>query len=159
MTGSTAMRRVGRDAVHVIGDVGLTREIGRSWIANVAYRKRLTASELVAQPLSLDFISATVSGYASRRVDVSGVVRYTLRGSNAAASPLVAPTSSDYNESLGNAQIRYAFTRHSGMYAQYLFYDYRVGSSLTVVGPTASSWRSSGFRIGLTLWAPIAGRP
>jgi hypothetical protein len=158
MTGSTAMRRVGKDSFHIIGDVGLTREIGRSWIANVAYRKRLTATEIVAQPLDIDFISATVSGYASRRLDVSGIIRYTLRGQNAALNPVVEPTSSDYNEALGNAQVRYAFTRHLGLYGQYLFYDYRVGSSLTVVGNTATTWRSNGFRIGLTWWAPIIGR-
>jgi len=158
MTGSTAMRRVGNYSFHLIGDVGLTRELGRSWMANVTYRRRLTATEIVAEPLFLDFISATVSGYASRRLDVSGVIRYTLRGANAATTPRVEPSANDYNEGLGNVQMRYAFTRHAGLYAQYLFYDYRVGSALTVVGPQSPSWRSSGIRVGVTLWAPIMGR-
>ncbi|MEO6486985.1 MAG: hypothetical protein ABIO78_03470, partial [Thermoanaerobaculia bacterium] len=55
----------------LVGDLGLTHEMGRTWRARFAYNRGLGFAEGFTQPVFSDGVGASVAGFLSRRLDFS----------------------------------------------------------------------------------------
>lgn len=155
-TGSTVLARdspgadEGRDYLFrllVNGD--LVREFGRSWRAQVAYRRGVAYNEGFEEPIFADTVSAAVGGYWGRRTNVALTSSYSngklgFSGSGRA-----------YDTWVTSAVLQYAVTSNTAAFVQYLYYTYDFDQSVTLPEGVAPMLERQGVRAGLSLWVPL----
>lgn len=151
-SGMSAVTVLGTVHYAATGDATLTREIGRSWMAAVKYRRDISLLELLSQPVLSDGVTAALTGLVTRRLEFSatagvehGTVGFTLQDSNLSTAR-------------GGLSIRYALSRNTSLGADYIYYHYTFGSGVPLPdGLSAKNDRQS-VRVRVSFWVPVIHR-
>jgi len=144
----------GHESSHyrIVGDAFLEHQIGRTWHARSAYRRGLGYIEGVPAPLYTDAVTAQLSGFLNRRVDLQFVAAYAtgdLAQSGGAAKVLTYT---------GDARLRFGLTREVAAYVDGLFYQYEFERTLLLAPGLPHHLKRTGIRAGFTLWFPVRSR-
>jgi hypothetical protein len=138
-----------RTDFHVTGLATLNHEIGRSWTARASYVRSLRFVEVFSEPVFSDAVTASVDGQINRVLSANMTASYS-GGSVGQRLP-----ANDFGTFAAVAQLQAALTRHLAAYAEYLFYQYSVGSGVQLPVGFARALDRSGVRAGLNVWVPL----
>jgi hypothetical protein len=147
--GSAALESKGQVRVFVTGDASLSYELGRSWTGRLRYNRGFTFIDEVVDPLLSDGLSADLNGLLSRRLDLSGSASFrhgTVGVSRAASS---------YDVYGARTRIRFALSRMSAVYADYLFFHYRFAPSVRLGASLPSFFDRQTVRVGVTVMTQL----
>ena len=143
----------------LVGQVGLTHEMGRTWRARVGYNRGVGFSEAFAQPVVADGVNVSLTGFASRRVDVSMNGSFTT-GEVGLGRPVAMSSLSNSSFEAWNvsARTRYALGSMWAIYGEYFYYSQDLGTAVIVPSGVPSVLERQSIQVGLTLWVPLLRR-
>jgi hypothetical protein len=133
----------------LVGDVGLTHEMGRTWRASVAYSRGIGYSEAFARPVYSDGVNAIVTGFFNRRTDVSASAGFS------AGDVGVVQASSSFRAYRAATRARVALTSMWALFAEHQYYKHDLGDAFIVPVGVPSVLDRHSVRVGVTLWVPI----
>jgi hypothetical protein len=148
-SGSTVISYQGDRFYRLLADASLTRELGRTWNASVAYHRGIQFVERFAAPLYADNMQLHLTGFLSRRIDVSASGVY----SNGQIG--LSTTDSGYVTYSGIADLNVALARMLSVHAQYFYYHYDFDRAAALPFGVPSTLNRGGIRFGLSGWLPL----
>ncbi len=141
---------ISQNQFRVVGAASLSRDMGRTWRAQLTYHRGAGFAAGFNEPLFSNAAVASVEGFFSRRVDF-----HCEGGFSDGAVGNASSVGSDYRTYNANVRVRVGITAGLAIYSEYLYYSYDVGEDVfTAVGVPQNLDRSSA-RVGLTLWLPL----
>jgi hypothetical protein len=137
----------------VVGNAGLSHDMGRTWRARLAYNRGVGFVAALGAPIFSDGVIASIDGFANRRVDlhftggtaIGDVGRDRSRGTG----------TKSYT---GSARFGVAISRAWAMFGEYLYYDYQLGADVAVLSGVPQSLKRNTARVGLSAWLPVLKR-
>ncbi len=148
--GSSAARGLdGARVYRLLGNAGLTHEIGRTWSLRAAFNRGTSIIEGVAGPALSDAATLSLGGFVNRRIDVQA------QGSFSAGEIGVTGGRNPFDTRSASGRVRVALTRSAAFVGEYAYYQYqfRTGSGLAPGLPRDFGRRS--VRVGLNLFLPL----
>jgi hypothetical protein len=142
---------VGGRFYQVLADATLSYQLGRSWQANVAYKRGLEFVPQLREPVFVGGFTTSVGGLLTRRVDLLASASYA-KGDSALYSQ------SSFDTYTGSVRSRAAITRSLAVYLEYLYYFYDFGGNSLIAPGLSPRLERNGIRAGLTLWVPVFRR-
>jgi hypothetical protein len=134
----------------VVGSASLSRDIGRTWRAQLTYHRGAGFAAGFNEPLFSDAAIAFIEGFFSRRVDFHGEGGFS-EGSVGFSSSL----GNDYRTYNANVRIRVGIGAALAAYGEYLYYSYGTGADVFTAAGVPKSLDRNSARLGLTLWLPL----
>jgi len=143
----------------LVGQVGLTHEMGRTWRARVGYNRGVGFAEVFAQPVVADGVNVSLTGFAARRVDVSVNGSFST-GEIGLGRTLgtLSTSNSSFQAWNVSARTRYALGSMWAIYAEYFYYSQDLGTAVIVPSGIPSVLERQSIQVGLTLWVPLLRR-
>jgi len=153
-TGTAALTDGRVTSYQAVGNAHLAHEIGRSWLASVAYDRSFRFVDTLLLPVFYDSVNIALGGLVSRRVEVQtglrGVIGTIGYGGDDATS--------DFDTFQALAGVSFALNRFMQIGTSYSFYRYRFDrNALLPVGVARNIDRQS-IRAQLNFWAPLMTR-
>ncbi|MGH8638675.1 MAG: hypothetical protein ACREUZ_16180 [Burkholderiales bacterium] len=136
----------------VVGDLGLTHEMGRTWRARLAYNRGVGFVEGFAQPVFADAVNLSLNGFLTRRVDFNAIGGMSVGDVGLLSEHTAFRT---WNVS---TRLRMAVTSLVAVYADYLSYYQDLGAAVVVPTGVPSRVDRHSAHVGLTLWVPLLRR-
>lgn len=148
-SGSTLTKQNDVNYFVVNADVGVAREIGRTWRAIGGYHRGVQFMAGFADPLMADTVQFQVGGLLSRRSD--------LRFSTGYSRGQVGFTSDDqeYSTYSASAGFRLLLNRWLSFDTQYFYYRYGFDDAVSLPFGLSRDMGRHGFRSGLSGWLPL----
>jgi hypothetical protein len=140
----------------VVGDLGLTHQMGRTWSARVAYNRGVGFTEGFAQPTFSDAVTGSVSGFFSRRVDFTAGGGLSIGDAGLSAGTGTADRG--FRAYTGSARVRYGLGAMWALFGEYSYYKHDLGDVLIVAQGVPPILDRNSVRVGLTLWVPLLRR-
>jgi len=137
-----------RSSFQVIGNASLTHEIGRTWTAQLAYRRAVDFREGFYDPFLTDGASASLGGLLSRRVRFSSSIDYAL-------GSVGVTRSNNFHSASANAGLEVGLTRNLAFYGRYVYYAYDFDAEVALDSRFPRKLDRQGVRIGLTAFVPV----
>ena len=135
--------------IQALGSAALAHQIGRTWIAQIEYRRGIRHVEGFDRPLLSDSAAATVKGLATRRLELSITTSYL------AGTVGLSPGSPDVDSYAASGRVRTALSRTLAAYVEYLFYHYQFAEGAVRPLGVPEKLNRQGARIGLILFVPV----
>jgi len=148
--GSSAARGLdGARVYRLLGNAGLTHEIGRTWSLRAAFNRGTSLIEGVAGPAFSDAATVSLGGFVNRRIDVQA------QGSFSAGEIGVTGGRNPFDTRSASGRVRVALTRSAAFVGEYAYYQYqfRTGSGLAPGLPRDFGRQS--VRVGLNVFLPL----
>jgi hypothetical protein len=134
------------------GSVGLSHEMGQTWLARVAYERGLGLVEGFPEPVFADGVSASLGGFFNRRVELRIDASYANGNIGRVAE------SSRLEAYSGLARLQYAINRNLAASGEYFFYHYDIGRAVMLPLGVSHFQDRGGIRGWLTMWFPTLRR-
>jgi opacity protein-like surface antigen len=152
-TGTTATRSAQHSALrfYATGAARLNHEIGRTWIAALAYSRGLQYVETWPEPMFADSATAMVGGLINRRSQVQVAAR-AMRGSGYSGS------AGDMTSYGGSALLSIAVTRYISAGLTYGYYQHGLAPSVALAPGFPHDFDGHTIRASVNLWAPLFQR-
>lgn len=149
--GSTAIEGglVAGRVYRVIGDAGLTHEIGRTWQLAGVYHRGAGLVEGLAQPVFSDAVHARLGGFANRRTEV------TLESGYTEGEVGVTGYRNPFTSLNASARVQWALTSKLALFTDYLYYRYKFDGSYALPSGLSPNFNRQGVRVGLTTLLPL----
>jgi hypothetical protein len=135
-------------AFTVTGSATLSRSLGRTWGASVAYNRGTSYVVGFPQQMVSDSANAGIGGPIGRRVHVSAGVGAS-RG-----QMLFGPSGDSLVSYMGSARLSYALFSHLGFYGQASYYRFSLPAGFSTFGFLPDLNRRS-VSVGLSTWLPL----
>jgi hypothetical protein len=150
-TGSSATSERGQAYYRFTVGARLSREIGRTWEASLAYNRRPLFVETFNEPLFLDGLSFGVGGMVNQRIQFRSTVGISIGKVGLTAG-------NGLNTSYGTTALTVGLTRFAGLGFDYSYFRYSFENATFL--PLGFSSALDRQRVGayLTLWAPLIHR-
>jgi hypothetical protein len=133
---------------HLLGNVSLNHEMGRTWTATLAYNRRFLFREGFTDPFLADGLSAQLVGLLSRRLDVLAQGSWSLATYQGASG-------GRHRGDRATVQLRYALSRQLAAYARYVYYRYGFSEQIQLDPDFPAGMDRQGLRVGLSLSVPV----
>jgi hypothetical protein len=149
-TGATALQQEQDTRFDAIGSATLTREVGRTWKASLAYRRNVGYAESVLEPIFSDGINVGYGGLITRRLSFqsgAGASRGTV-GLNRNAN-------NGFDAIIAFAGVSRALTRHLALNVNYSFYRYSFEPGAAVVTGLTPGLNRHSVNVTVSAWAPV----
>ena len=150
-TGSSAIGDSEGTQYRLTGHATLTREIGRTWDASLAYSRDAGFYEGFAEPFFSDSLTASFGGLINRRVQF-----------RAAAGGMVGSVGlsggQNYDTYFATASLSHGLTRFLGLGTEYFYYRYQFDAGVRLPVGMSSETNRHGVRAYISLWAPLLHR-
>ena len=134
--------------IRLTGSAGLRRLIGRTWVAALNYDRATRYLEGLGPPIISDAVTTTVTGFVSRRVNVSvtgayitGVLGYSGSGRG-------------YDNYYSISTVQVALNRLTALTAEYLHYHYQFEQD-PEIADLPTRFDRNGVRVGVSFWLPL----
>jgi hypothetical protein len=148
-TGATGVDNTAGRRYFVTGAAHFNYEIGRSWTANMAYRRDVQYVDTITDPLIGDSVTFDVGGLISRRVQIRSMVgSRTGRFGTATGSP-------EFRSSHVGLNLSYAITRYLALRTDYSYFRYHVGSGAVLPTNIRPRMERQSLRVTLNAWVPL----
>jgi hypothetical protein len=142
----------GQDLVfELTGNATLNREIGRTWNANLGYRRGINFNEGFSQPFLSNSVDAGVSGLISSRLHFALTADYAF-------GTVGVDTDNHYGSLSANADLQYALARRLALFARYVYYQYDFDQDVAIDPRFVRKFDRSGVRFGLDMFVPVFGK-
>jgi hypothetical protein len=135
-------------AYRFTGSADLTHEMGRTWTANLSYRRGVDFHEGFYDPFLSDTAAATVGGLLSRRVRLS-------TGANYAFGTVGFGSDNHYSTASATTDLQTAINRTVAAYITYFYYRYKFDQYAAIDPRFARSLDRQGVRVGLMTRIPL----
>jgi hypothetical protein len=139
----------GRFAYRFIGSANLRHEIGRTFSANVGYRRSVDFHEGFNEPFLSDAVTASYGGLLSRRLEFNSSADYAI------GSVGLGHVDNGYSSASASAGLKYALSRKLAVYGRYVYYRYHFDSAVALDPRFVPALDRQGVRVGLTASFPI----
>jgi hypothetical protein len=133
-------------------DASMTYQMTRNWSAQGRYNRGLVYIEGLQAPVYTDALTAAVTGFLSRRTDLS------LSAASSAGQLQQAGASGPVTTYTGDARLRFALGSNLATYIEYLYYYYNFQQGIPLPAGVPSGLTRNGVRVGLTLRIPVEHR-
>lgn len=150
-SGSTVVSDGGARRYDVIGNATLTRELGRTWAAELTYSRQAGFVDTFAAPTFGDSVVASVAGLITRRITVGA-------GAGATRGQVGVRNANGYRSYQGNVQLGVALSRViecSFNYAAY-FYEFDSADFVPSIAGTRATQQIA--QVSLGVWVPLFER-
>ena len=107
----------------MIGDAGLSRQIGRTWLLRAAYSRGVGYAESFKEPVFSDAFNATASGFVNRRVQV------TAQGGLSVGDVGLSQTQDNFRAYSGLVRVQVALMRACALVSEYIYYAHDVNDA------------------------------
>jgi opacity protein-like surface antigen len=122
--------------------------MGRTWTADLGYRRGVDFYEGFNDPFLSDAVSASLYGMLSRRLNFSSGVDYSF-------GTVGVGTDNRYDTLAAHAGLEFGLTRTLAIYGNYLYYRYEFDQQVALDPRFAQSLNRQGVRFGLSASLPI----
>jgi hypothetical protein len=139
---------------HVLGDVGLTHQMGRTWSTRIAYSRGVDFAAGFAQPILSDAVNASLAGFFSRRLDFDATGGLSIGNSGFSEGP----ASQNFKAYNASARLRYALGSSWALFGEYTYYRHDLGTVLIVAEGVPPNLDRNSIQGGVTLWLPLYRR-
>ena len=152
-SGMAVSTQLGRRFFTVTGVGTIDHQIGRSWTASTEIRRGLRVLQSIGAPALENVVRARLVGWISTRIDILASTDYT----SGRVNPVADTADAGFTTYSATLRLRYALSRFVAAYGEYGYYrsDFGAGVAFPTDFPSSVNRRSG--RIGLTLYAPLAG--
>jgi len=151
-TGAAALSANSRTRYYATADALLTREIGRSWSASLAFRRGVDFDEQFREAFLTDSLTVGFGGLITRRLQL-----------HSSASAILGhvgfgPGDNTYRSYNAGAGLTTALNRRMAISADYLYYSYGFGQQVLLPNNLFSQMGRHGVRVSLTAWVPVIAK-
>jgi hypothetical protein len=137
----------------VAGAAGLNHQMGRTWQARLAYNHGIGFAEAFAQPIFSDAVTASLTGFFSRRVDFTANTGYSMGDVGVGTGENVPP--SEFKAFNALVRVRVALGRPWALYGEYQYFNQDLGEVLIVPDGVPRDLGRNTVSAGLTFWIPV----
>jgi hypothetical protein len=150
-SGSTIVSDGSARRYDVTGNATLTRELGRTWEADLTYNRQAGFVDTLAAPAFSDSAAATVAGLITRRISVSA-------GAGASRGQIGVRNANGYWSYQGNVQLGVALSRVIECSFDYVAYSYEFDNAdfVPIVAGTRATQQIA--QVSLGVWVPLFER-
>lgn len=138
--------------VDVTGSASLSREIGRTWIADVTYRRNSGFVEAVRAPLFYDAVGATLKGEINRRLRFESGVSGSIGHVGLRTSGI---DENGYDTWTGYSSLTVGLRRNLALVANYTYYRYTFEQTAALLTGLASDVNRHSVNVTVRVWAPV----
>ena len=151
-TGSNAIHD--RDETHfrLTGRAQLDREIGRTWVAAIAYARDAYYVDQLQDVVLSDSVTFSMGGLLSRRVSLHSGVGASFGNVG------FGQASNDAYATYAIAGLVTALTRLTALGVDYTYYLHSFGADITLPGGVVREIDRQSIRAYITVWAPLFSR-
>ena len=149
-SGGTALRQGDVNRYDVIGSARLSREIARTWNADVTYQRNTGFLDSVREPIFYDAVNTGIGGLITRRVSFRSGAGYT-RGEIG----VVSRSANQFGSWTGSAGLNAALTRNLALGVNYTFYHYSFEQDAALVTGLLPRTNRHSVNVLLNAWAPV----
>jgi hypothetical protein len=149
-SGATGVRQGQTTRYDVIGSARLSREIGRTWSADLSYQRSVGFIDSVAAPTFYDGLNAGIGGLISRRLSFragAGATRGSIGVTETPANGFGAWT--------GSAGLNAAVTRNLALGINYMLYHYNFEDGAAAVTGLLPRTNRHSVSVTLNAWAAV----
>jgi hypothetical protein len=139
-----------RKQYRLVGRLGLTHDIGRTWRARVAYNRSFGLVQGFPEPVFSDGVTVSATGFVNRRVEIMTFAAYST-----GEIGQVTLGGRGLDAYSGTARIQYGITRLLAVSGEGFYYRYEIGPGVNLPTGVLPFRDRSGVRGGLTLWLPF----
>jgi hypothetical protein len=136
----------------LVGDASLTREIGRSWSADLRYARNVEVLYSFQQPVTWDSLSTGVSGMLGRRGGLQ------FRGGASTGAVGLQQTSNGFNNAYGRASLTIGLARQLGFSLDYAYTRYKFGAAVQLPTGLLRQVNRQTLLANVNVWLPIPDR-
>ena len=144
--------------LRIVGEVGVTHEMGRTWRLRLGYNRGVGFAEAFAQPVFADGLNASLNGFFSRRVDFSLNGGFSSGNVGLGAGGASQTSNSSFRTWNLSARSRYALGSMWALYGEYPYYSQDLGSATIVPAGVPPVLERQTIQGGLTFWLPLSRR-
>ncbi len=149
-TGASSVRQDDSRRYDVIGSARLTREIGRTWNAELVYQRNVGFLDAVREPALYDGINFGITGLITRRLSFA-----SSAGATRGAIGVTSRPSNGFDAWTGSAGLHTALTRHLALGVNYTFYRYNFEQGAALVTGLLPETNRHSVNVTLSAWAPV----
>ena len=147
-TGETFAGNTSGFSFHLTGTADLTHEMGRTWKAQLAYRRGVDVHEGFAQPFLSDGVNAGLSGLLSRRLSF-------FSGADYVSGDVGLRNGAHYTSFSTSAVLEYALSRRLALFGRYVYYKYEFDRQAALDPRLPGALDRQGVRVGLSIFIPV----
>ena len=148
-TGVSGIRVADDTRYFATGNIGLTREISRSWTASVGAARSVSFFQTFGEPVLSDTVHGGVSGLLSRRLSFSASTGW------AQGSVGVVAGAPEFQSTHAGAALRWGFARMLGLSLRYSIYRYDFDGNGPLPAGIEREMKRQSVRVSLDFWAPL----
>jgi hypothetical protein len=149
-SGATAVQQDNINRYDVIGSARLSREIGRTWSAQLTYQRNVGYNDFVREPLFYDGLNVGIGGLINRRLSFQSGV-----GATRGVVGVVTQPSDGFYAVTGSAGVNAALTRHLALGLNYTFYHYSFEQAAALTTGLLPLINRHSVNVTLNVWAPV----
>lgn len=131
------------------GNIGLTRDIGRSWTATANVSRAADFEPTFVRPVLYDALGLNLGGYLSRRLKLTTGVGVS-RGSVG-----LTGTANTFASGFATTTATFGITKSLGLSADYVYARYNFGSGVTLPTGVSRLLSRQSVRVTLDFWVPL----
>jgi hypothetical protein len=147
--GPAIYKRLSNNVTTASTTVTLAHQLSQVWVLDLTYRRGVNFIQGVVDPVFAQSASVGLSAALSRRVDFSLSASYTD-----GEIGVDLPDSSHQRHS-GAARMRFALSRTSALYTEYLFYGYMFTQGAPIPSDFPQDRNRSSVRAGIVFFLPL----
>jgi opacity protein-like surface antigen len=146
--GETSGQQTSDFAYYLSGSADLSHEMGRTWKANLAYRRGIDLHEGFSQYFLSNAMSAGLNGLISRRLQFSSGADYVF-------GEVGLGSGAHYTSVSTNAGLAYALSSRLALFGRYVYYTYDFDRQVAVDPRLPRALDRQGVRVGLSTSIPV----
>ena len=147
-TGETFAGNTSGFSYHLTGAADLTHEMGRTWKAQLTYRRGVDVHEGFAQPFLSDGVNAGLGGLLSRRLSFAS-------GADYVSGDVGLRNGAHYVSFSTNTVLEYALSSRLALFGRYVYYKYDFDRQAALDPRLPRALDRQGVRFGLSTSIPV----
>ena len=124
----------------IVGDVGLSHEMGRTWRARSATTAGSDSWKHSREPVFADAFKASLTGFLARRIDFRANGWFSIGNVGLGASTTPGGSNSSFQTWNVITRVRYAVSSTLAAYAEYMYYSQDLGNAAIVPTGVPPVW-------------------
>jgi hypothetical protein len=146
-TSASVVNSRGGTYFRVNGNAGLSRALGRTWSASIAYSRSMNFVAAFTEPVLSDSVFGSFGGLLAPRLSWTS-------GAGLSRGQVGFTATEHFTTYSASSGVTYGLFRSVGLYGQYSYYRYRIPPGSTTLN-LLSSFGHQTISVGLSFWVPI----
>lgn len=134
------------------GTASLRHELGRTWLAQLAYYRDTAYLPAYADPVMSDAVTVGLTGNLSEKASLNVLTNYSM-----GKVGLAEGGNNGYRVASASTSFRYAFLRQLAAYVEYFLFDSDFDSAVMLTDTRVSDAQRHGVRFGMSIGTGLWG--